>query len=100
MVTKSVPNSGKLSLMNMELTPLVLIMVILISNSKESMFTITKPLVEDMSPELSSWISNQELWIQSEPDLSVNSSDLITSSSDKPELETIGLKVIILKVLN
>jgi len=91
-VTKSVPNSGKSSLTNTELTPPEPITEILIYNSKESMFTIMKLLEEDMYPELSSWILNQEPWIQLELDLSDNSSDLITSFSDKPEPETTGLK--------
>jgi len=59
-----------------------------------------KPLVEDTSPELFSWIWNQVPWIPLELDLSVNSSDPITSFSDKLELVTIGLKDIILKELN
>jgi hypothetical protein len=64
------------------------------------MFITTKLPEVDTSQELSSWISNQELWIQSEQDLSVNYSDQITSSSVKLEPETIGLKVITLKVLS
>jgi len=99
-VTKLVPNSGKLCLMNTELTQPEPITEILIFNSKESMFTIMKLPEEDMSQELSLWILNQVPWIPSEPVHSVNSSDQITSSSDKPELVTTGLKVIILKELN
>ena len=53
-----------------------------------------------MYQELSLWILNQVPWTQSEPVHSVNSSDQITSSSDKPEPVTTGLKVIILKELN
>jgi hypothetical protein len=64
------------------------------------MSTITKPPEEDMSQEPSLWILSQEPWIQSEPDLSDNSSDQTTSSSDKPELETTGLRDITLKELN
>jgi hypothetical protein len=64
------------------------------------MFTIMKLPVEDMSQELSSWILNQVPWIPSELVHSVNSSDQITSFSDKPEPVTTGLKVIILKELN
>ena len=71
-----------------------------IYNSKESMFTIMKLPEEDMSQEPSLWILNQVPWIPSELDHSVNSSDQITSFSDKPELVTTGLKVTILKVLN
>jgi len=64
------------------------------------MFTSTKLLEEDMSQELSWWILNQVLWIQSELDHSDNYSDQITLFSDKPELVTIGQKDIILKELN
>jgi hypothetical protein len=64
------------------------------------MSIITKPPVEDTSQELSSWTWNQELWTPLEPDLSVNFSDPITSSSDKPEQETTGPKDITLKELN
>lgn len=99
-VTKSELNSGKSSLTNMELTPPVLITETQIFNSKESMSTSMKPLEEDTFQELSSWISNQEPWIQSELDHSVNSSDQTTSFSDKLELVTTGLKVITLKELN
>jgi len=53
-----------------------------------------------MSQEPSLWILNQVPWIPSEPDHSDNSSDQITSFSDKPEPVTTGLKVIILKELN
>jgi hypothetical protein len=58
------------------------------------MSTITKPPEEDTSPEPSLWIWNPVLWIPSELDLSVNYSDPTTSSSDKPEPETTGLRVI------
>jgi len=53
-----------------------------------------------MSQELFLWILNQVPWIPLELVHSVNSSDQITSFSDKLELVTIGLKVIILKELN
>jgi len=59
-----------------------------------------KPLEEDTSPELSSWTWNPVLWTPSEPDLSDNYSDLITSYSDKPEPETIGPRDTTLKELN
>ena len=59
-----------------------------------------KPLEEDTFQEPSSWISNQEPWIPSELDHSVNSSDQTTSFSDKPEQETTGQKVTTLKELN
>ena len=100
MVTKSVPNSGKSFLTNMELIQLVPIMEIQIFNSKESMFTIMKQLEEDTFQELFLWILNQEQWTQLELDHSVNSSDQITSSSVKLEPEITGLKVTILKELN
>jgi len=64
------------------------------------MFISTKLPEEDMSQELSWWILNQVLWIQSELDHSDNYSDQITLFSDKPELVTIGQKDIILKELN
>merc|ERR1719199_1163841 len=86
--------------MNTESTLPEPITEILISNSKESTFTIMKLPEEDMSQELFLWILNQVPWIPSELDHSVNSSDQITSFSDKPEPVTIGLKVIILKELN
>merc|ERR1711981_733080 len=74
--------------------------VIPTSSLRESMSTITKPLVVDSSQEPSLWISSQEPWTPSELDHSVNSSDPITSFSDKLELVTTGPKVITLKVLN
>merc|ERR1712021_305430 len=70
------------------------ITVIPISNSRESTSTTTKPLVEDTSQEPSLWILSQEPWTPSEPDLSVNSSDLTTLSSDKPVPVTTGPRVI------
>lgn len=100
MVTKSEPNSGKSSLTNTELTPLVPITEIQIFNLKESTSTSMKPLEEDTFQELSLWILNQELWIQLELDHSVNFSDQTTSFSDKLELVTTGLKVTTLKELN
>ncbi len=45
--TRSEPSSGKLSLMNTELTPLEHIMETQICNWKELMFITTKPLEED-----------------------------------------------------
>ena len=53
-----------------------------------------------MSQEPSLWILNQVPWTLLELVHSVNSSDQITSFSDKPEPVTTGLKVIILKELN
>ena len=75
-------------------------MVILISNSRESTFTTMKPLEEDMSQEPFLWTLSPEQWTQLEPDHSVNSSDLTTSSSDKLEQETTGPRVTTLKELN
>ena len=100
MVTRLVPNSGKLSQMNMELTPLVLTMVIQIYNLRELMFTIMRLQVVDMFQELFLWILSQEPWIQLELDLSVSFSDQTILSLDKLVQVTTGLKVIILKVLN
>jgi len=53
-----------------------------------------------MFPEPSLWIWNPEPWTPLEPDLSDNSSDPITSFSDKLELVTTGPKDITLKELN
>merc|ERR1711981_346097 len=97
---KLVPNSGKLSQMSTELTQLVPITVTLISNSRESTSTTTKPPVEDTSQEPSSWILSQVPWTPSELNHSVNSSDQTTSFSDKPELVTTGPRVTTLKVLS
>merc|ERR1712159_783286 len=68
-------------------------MVIPISNSRESMCTTTRPLVEDTSQEPSLWILSQEPWTPSELDHSVNSSDQTTSSSAKLEPVTTGPRV-------
>jgi len=84
----------------MVLTPLEPITETLTSNSKESMSISTKQLEEDMSQEPSSWILSPEQWTQWELDPSVNSSDLITSFSDKLVLVTTGPRDITLKVLN
>jgi hypothetical protein len=86
--------------MNTESIPLEPTTETPISNSRESTFTSTKPPEVVMSLVPSSWISSQEPWTPSEPDLSVNSSDLITSSSDKLEPEITGLKVTTPKELN
>ena len=86
--------------MNMVLTQPVPIMVILIFNSKELMFTIMKPLVVDSFQELSLWTSNQVPWTQLELDHLVNFSDQITLFLDKLVLVIIGQKDIILKVLS
>merc|ERR1712166_654725 len=84
----------------MVLTQLVPTMVTLISNLRESTFTITKLLAEDTFQEPSLWISNQELWTLSELDHSDNSSDQTTLSSDKLVPVTIGPRDITPKVLS
>merc|ERR1712100_793309 len=99
-VTRSVPSSGRSSPTSTELTPPVPTTVTLISNSRESTSTTTKPLVVDTSPEPSSWISSPEPWTPSEPDLSVNSSDPTTSFSDKPVPVTTGPRVTTPRVLS
>ena len=86
--------------MNMESTPLDHTKVNLIFSWKESMFITTKPLEEDMFPELFWLILNLEPWTLSELVLSETFSDLTTSFSDNQEPETIGPKAITLKVLN
>merc|ERR1711966_317912 len=93
-------NSGKSSLTNTVSTLPVLITEIPIYNWKESTFISTKLPEVDMSQEPSLWILNQEQWTPSEPDHSDNSSDQITSFSDKPELVTIRPKDITPKELN
>merc|ERR1711977_647269 len=75
-------------------------MVTPISNSRESTSTTTKPPVEDMSQEPSSWILSQEPWTPSELDHSVNSSDQTTSFSDKPVPVTTGPRVTTPRVLS
>ncbi len=57
-VTKSVPNSGKSFPTNTELTLPELTTETPTFNWKESMSTITKPLVVDTFPEPSLWILN------------------------------------------
>merc|ERR1712003_591234 len=91
--TKLVPNSGKSSLMNTELTQLAPTTETPTFSSRESMCTTTKPLVAVTYQELSSWISNQEPWMPSELDHSVSSSDQTTSSSDRLVPVTTGPRV-------
>merc|ERR1712087_323309 len=86
--------------MSTELTQLEPTTVTLISNSRESTSTTTKPPVEDTSQEPFSWISNQEPWTPSELDHSVNSSDQTTSSSDRLVPVTTGPRVTTPKVLS
>merc|ERR1712226_901300 len=85
---------------NTELTQPVPITVTLISNSRESTSTSTKPPVEDTSQEPSSWISSQEPWTLSELDHSANSSDQTTSFSDKLVPVTTGPRVTTPRVLS
>ena len=99
-VTKSVPNSGRSSPTNTESTPPALITETQTFNWKESTSTTTKLPEEDTSPEPSLWISNQEPWTPLELDLSDNSSDLTTSSSDKVVPVTTGPRVTTLRELN
>merc|ERR1711988_1323724 len=99
-VTKSVPSSGRSSPTSTELTPPVPTTVTLISNSRESTSTTTKPLVADTSQEPSSWISSPEPWTPSELDLSVNSSDPTTSFSVKLVPVTTGPRVTTPRVLS
>ena len=86
--------------MNTELTQLVPITETQIFNWKELTSTTMKQLEVDMSQELSSWISNQELWTVLELDLSDNSSDQTTSFLVKLEQEITGQRGIILKEPN
>merc|ERR1711959_329987 len=92
-VTRSVPNSGKSSPTNTELTQPVPTTVTPISSSRESTCTTTRPPVEDTSQEPSSWILSQEPWTPSEPDHSVSSSDQTTSFSVRPVPVTTGPRV-------
>merc|ERR1711998_450936 len=99
-VTKSVPNSGRSSPTSTVLTQPVPTTVILISSSRESTSTTTRPLVEDTSQEPSLWILSQEPWTPSEPDHSVSSSDQTTSFSVRPVPVTTGPRVTTPKVLS
>merc|ERR1712151_600410 len=96
--TRSVPNSGKSSLTNTELTQLAPTTETPTSSSRESTFTTTKPLEAVTSQEPSSWILSQEPWTPSEPAHSVSSSDQTTSSSDRPVPVTTGPRVTTLRV--
>merc|ERR1712126_375883 len=99
-VTRLVLNSGKSSPTNMELTQLVPTMAILTFNWKESMSTITKPLVVNTFhvPFWSIW--SQELWTLSDLVHLVKSSVQTTLSSVSLVLVTTGLKVTTPKKLN
>merc|ERR1712151_25346 len=81
--TRSVPNSGKSSLTNTELTQLAPTTETPTSSSRESTFTTTKPL---------------EAVTSQEPSHSVSSSDQTTSSSDRPVPVTTGPRVTTLRV--
>merc|ERR1711935_201443 len=89
-VTKSAPNSGKLSRMNMVLTQPEPTMEIPICNSSVSMYTTTKPQVVNMFHALYLWIWNQEPWTPSDQDLTARFLDQTTLYSDNRVLETIG----------
>ena len=69
-------------------------------SSKDLMFTTMKQQEADTCLEQFSWIYNQALWIQSEPDLLDNSSGQTTLCSDNQELVTTGPKDTTLKELN
>merc|ERR1712151_157688 len=97
-VTRSVPNSGKSSPMNTELTQPAPTTETPTSSSRESTSTTTKPLEAVTSQEPSSWILSQEPWTPSEPAHSVSSSDQTTSSSDRPVPVTTGPRVTTLRV--
>jgi hypothetical protein len=99
-VTKSVQNSGRLSPMNTVLTQQEHTTEIPTFNWRESTFTTTKQPEDVTFPVLFSWTWNPEQWTPSVLVLSDSSSALITSSSDKPELVTIGQRDTTPKVLN
>merc|ERR1712048_291247 len=99
-VTKSVPSSGRSSPTNTVLTQLVPTTVTLISNSRESTSTTTKPPVAVTSHVPSLWISSQAPWTPSVPVHSVNSSDQTTSSSVKLVPVTTGPRVTTPRVLS
>merc|ERR1712004_397192 len=99
-VTKSVPSSGKSSPTNTVSTQPVPTMATLISNSRGSTSTTTKPPAANTSPELSSSISSLVPWTLFDPVHSVKSSDPTTLSSVNPVLVTTGPKVTTLKALN
>ena len=86
--------------MNMEQTHQVHIKENLTSNQRELMFITQKLKAADTCQEQFSWIQSQALWTQLELDLSVDYSDQTTLCLDNQELETIGLKDIILRVQN
>merc|ERR1712176_1650344 len=95
-----VPNSGKSSLTNTELTQLVPTTETPTSSSRESTFTTTKQLEAVTSQEPFSWILNQVPWTQSEPDHSDSSLDQTTSFSDRPVPVTTGPRVTTPRVPN
>ena len=99
-VTKSVPNSGKWSLMSMVSTRQEPTMETQIFNLKELTSTSMRLQEEDTFQEPSLWILSQEQWTQWEQDHLVNSSDQITLFSVKLEPVTTGLKDTTPKELN
>ena len=62
------------------------------------MFTITRPVVASMYPELCSSTWSQEPWTVSDPDLLDRSLDQIILCSDRAEQGTTGPRVITQKV--
>merc|ERR1712110_843423 len=92
-VTKLVPNFGKLSQMNMVLIQQVHTTVIQIFNLNVSTFTITKLQVVNMFHVLFLLIWNLVRWTLFVRVHSVNFSDQITSFSVNREPVTTGLKV-------
>merc|ERR1712166_168613 len=99
-VIKSVPSSGRSSPMNTVLTPPVPTTVTPTSSSSVSTSTTTKLLVAVTFPAPPLWISSPAPWTPSVLVPSVNSSDPITSSSDRPVPVTTGPRVTTPKVLN
>ena len=100
MVTKSVLSSGRSSQTNTVLTQQEPTTETQTSSWRESTSTTTRPPEDATYPVPSSWTWNPEQWTPSVLVLSDSSSALITSSSDKPELVTIGQRDTTPKVLN
>merc|ERR1712183_1035086 len=99
-VTRLVLSSGKSSPMSTVLTQPVPTTVTLISSSRESTSTTTRPPVAVTSHVPSLWISSQAPWTPSVPVHSVSSSDQTTSSSVRLVLVTTGPRVTTPKVLS
>merc|ERR1712086_318034 len=99
-VTRLVPNSGRLSPMSTVLTLPVPTTVTPTSSWSASTCTTTRPLVVATCLAPSSWTSSQVPWTPSVPAHSVSSSVLITSSSARPVPVTIGPRVTTPRVLS